>query len=125
MKTIVAVTSQNKKTVTNHAGRCTNYTIFTIENDKISDTRMVELKDNETLRFTFHDDENTNPKNLLFDVDILLSGSIGKGVIEKLTTQNVAAYIIKEKDPTLAVEKLINGTLEAFAPISHRRGNCD
>jgi predicted Fe-Mo cluster-binding NifX family protein len=32
---------------------------------------------------------------------------------------NVAAYVIQEKDPDTAVEKLLNGTLEAFEPDSH------
>ncbi|MEN8186407.1 MAG: NifB/NifX family molybdenum-iron cluster-binding protein [Bacteroidota bacterium] len=127
MKTTVAVTSQNKRTVTNHAGKCTSYLIYTIEKDKVTNKRLLELEHNETLRYTFHEDQTEDPKNYLFDVDILLSGSIGKGVVDRLATQNVAAYVIREKDPDFAVEKLVKGTLEAFAPISHRRGggSCD
>ena len=121
MKTIVAVTSQNKRTVTNHAGKCTVFIMYTIENDEITSKRILELEPDESLKYIFHKDQTNSPKNVLLDSDILLSGSMGEGMVNKLAVQNVAAYVIKEKDPDFAVEKLIKGTLEAFAPISHRR----
>jgi len=121
MKTIVAVTSQNKKTVTKHAGECRNYFIYAIENNKIASRQVWELHDNEILKYTFHEDKSANPKNVLYDVDILLTGSIGRGGVNRLANQNVTAYVIKEKDPDTAVEKLIKGTLEAFAPVSHHK----
>ena len=119
METIVAVTSQNKKTVTKHAGECRNYLIYTIKNDIVSKKRILELQDNEILKYTFHEDKSSNPKNLIYDVDILLTGSIGQVGINRLANQNVTAYVINEKDPDIAIEKLIKGTLEAFAPVSH------
>lgn len=125
MKTIVAITSQNKKTITKHAGECRNYLIYTIEKDVITNKKVLELQDNEILKYTFHDDKSKNPKNLLFDVDILLTGSIGQGGVTKLANQNVTAYIIEEKDPDMAIDKLIKGTLEAIAPVSHKKGGCN
>ena len=124
MKTVVAITSQNKKTVTKHAGECRNYLVYTIDNDSIIDKKVLELQDNEILKYTFHEDKSANPKNLLFDVDFLLTGSIGHGGVNKLAKQNVTAYIIKEKDPEIAIDKLMKGTLEAFAPVSHNKGGC-
>ena len=123
METIVAVTSQNKKTVTKHAGECRNYFIYTINKNIISSKKTLELEDNEILKYTFHEDKSANPKNLLYDVDILLTGSIGRGGVNRLANQNVTAYVIKEKDPDTAVDKLINGTLEAFAPVSHHKNH--
>jgi len=125
METIVAVTSQNKKTVTKHAGECRNYFIYAIKNNKITSRKVLELLDNEILKYTFHKDKSANPKNLLYDVDILLTGSIGRGGVNRLANQNVTAYVIREKDPDTAVDKLIKGTLEAFAPVSHRNRHPD
>ena len=119
MKTIVAITSQNKKTVTKHAGECKNYLIYTIEEYKVTNKIILELQENETLKYTFHIDQNENPKNSLFDVDIILTRSIGRGGVNRLAKQNVIAYIIEEKDPEMAIEKLIKGTLEAITPVSH------
>ena len=125
METIVAVTSQNKKTVTKHAGECRNYLIFTIENNQITSKKVLELQDNEILKYTFHEDKSRNPQNLLYDVDVLLTGSIGPEGVNQLANQNVTAYVINEKDPDVAVDKLIKGTLEAFAPVSHRNRHPD
>lgn len=127
METIIAVTSQNKKTVTKHAGECRNYFIYTILKNEVTSKKVLELHDNEILKYTFHEDKSTNPKNILYDVDVLLTGSIGHDGVNQLANQNVTAYVIKEKDPDMAVEKLIKGTLEAFAPVSHHRdfGNKD
>ena len=124
MKTIVAITSQNKKTITKHAGQCRNFLIYTIENDKVTNKRILELGSDETLKYTFHEDSSKDPKNLIFDVDILITGSIGEGGINRLAKQNVTAYIVDEKDPDIAIDKLIKGTLEAFAPVSHSNGGC-
>ncbi len=125
MKTLIAITSQNKKTITKHAGQCRNFLIYTIEKDKITNKRILELEPNETLKYSFHEDKSKDPKNLIFDVDVLLTGSIGEGGVNKLAKQNVTAYIVEEKDPETAVKKLIKGTLEAFSPVSHSHGGCN
>jgi len=125
MRAIIAITSQNKKTITKHAGQCKNYLIYTIDQDMVISKKVLELTETETLHNTFHGIPNKNPKSILFDVDILLTGSIGKGAINRLARQNVTAYIVKEKDPEIAVQNLIKGTLEIFAPISHEDIGCN
>ena len=119
MKTKVAITSQNKRTITKHAGECRNYLIYTIEDDKVISKEVLELAPNETLKYTFHEDTSANPYNKLYEMDLLLTGSIGGGAINRLAHQNVAAYVIEEKDPDTAIEKLIQGTLQAYAPQHH------
>jgi len=119
MKIKVAITSQNKRTVTKHAGECRNFLIYTIENEKVISKEVLSLEGNQTLKYTFHEDPSEIPFNPVYEMDILLSGSIGRGGINKLAMNNVAAYVIREKDPDVAVEKLLNGTLEAFEPVSN------
>jgi len=73
---------------------------------------------------TSYNESNTFTSNL-FDVDILLTRGIGNGLIQKLAGQNVACYKIEEADPDTAIEKLIKGTLEAVAPVSHEKSGCN
>ncbi len=124
MKTIVAVTFQNKKTISSHAGKCRNYLIYTINNSIIESKKVLELTINETLHSYFHN-ENSSKRHILFESDILLTKGIGTGAIEKLAKNGVACYKIEEDDPDYAVEKLINGTLEAMAPISNAVSGCN
>ena len=119
MKIKVAITSQNKRTVTNHAGKCLNFLVYTIENEKVTSKEVLSLETDQTLKYTFHEDPSEIPFNPVYEMDILLSGSIGGDGVKKLAMNNVAAYVIQEKDPDEAIEKLLNGTLEAFEPVSH------
>ena len=124
MKTIVAVTFQNKKTIFNHTGKCRNYLIYTLKDSIIESRRLLELSINETLHSFFHREEDMK-KHILFESDILLTKGIGNGAIEKLAKYGVACYKIEESDPDLAINKLINGTLEAMSPISNSVSGCN
>ncbi len=124
MKTIIAVSSQNKKTISAHAGACRNYYIYTIENDKIITKELLELAKEETLKYTFHEDTNGNSKNKLFDVNIILTQGIGTGATSKLAMQNIKAYVIEETDPDTAVDLIIKGELKAVIPSEHAGCSC-
>jgi len=117
----IAVTAQNRKTISNHAGACRNYFIYTINNDGSYERELLELAKDESLRFTFHDDESDNPKNKIFEMDIVLTGGIGQGGVNKLAQRNVIAKVIQETDPDVAIEKYLNRTLEFFEPENHHQ----
>lgn len=124
MKTIVAVTAQNRKTIFEHAGKCRNFLIYTIDDNVIINKNLLELSEEETLHNLFHQENNSNITSSLFDIDILLTRGIGEGAIQKLAMQNVVCYKIEETNPDTAINKLINGTLEAVAPVSHDKSGC-
>ena len=122
MKTLVAITTQNRKTIFEHAGKCRNFLIYTIEDDLITNKKLLELTKEETLHNVLHE---PNSSSVLFDMDILLTRGIGNGAIQKLATHNVACYKIEETDPDEAIKKLIKGTLEAVSPVSHESTGCN
>lgn len=125
MKTLVAVTAQNRKTISEHAGKCRNFLIYTIADNIVINKKLLELSEEETLHHFFHQEKNdTKAASSLFDVDILLTRGIGDGAIQKLAMQNVVCYKIEEIDPDTAINKLINGTLEAMSPVSHDKSGC-
>ncbi len=124
MKTIVAVASQNKKVIFEHAGKCRNFLIYTIIDTNIESKKILELTKEETLHNSSNREINSNKSSLL-DVDILLTRGIGNGLIQKLASQNIACYKIEETDPDTAINKLINGTLEAVSPVSYDKSGCN
>jgi predicted Fe-Mo cluster-binding NifX family protein len=117
----IAVTAQNRKTVSSHAGACRNYFIYTINNDGSYEKELLELAKEESLRFTFHDDESENPQNKIFEMDVVLTGGIGQGGVKKLAQRNVIARVINETDPDVAIEKYLNRTLEFLEPENHHK----
>ena len=110
----VAVTAQNRKTISSHAGVCRNYFIYTINDDNTYEKELLELAKNETLRYTFHDDKSENPQNKIFNMDVILTGGIGLGAVNRLAAKKVTALIIKETEPDIAIEKFLNKTLNFF-----------
>ena len=124
MKIKIAVSSQNKKTISAHAGACRNYYIYEIENDKIVNKSLLELAKNETLKYTFHEDESENPQNKLFEVNIILTGGIGAGATAKLALRDIKAYVIEEENPDTAVALIIKGELQAVIPAEHAGCSC-
>jgi len=46
----IAVTSQNRKTITGHAGSCRIFWIFTIEDNKITSKELLELPKEQAFR---------------------------------------------------------------------------
>ena len=123
MKTIVAITTQNKKTISEHAGKCRNFLIYTIIDTTIENKKLLELTEEETLHNFLHNQNQTTHD--LLDVDILLTRGIGEGAIQKLANHNVACYRIEEKDPDNAINMLIKGTLEAYVPVSADKSGCN
>lgn len=126
MKTIVAIASQNKKEIFEHAGKCRNFIIYTINDSKIENKSILELDKEDTLHESCSN-EDIDLKAKLNDSDILLTRGVGNGLINKLAKKNIACYKVLELDPDIAIEKLIKGTLEAVAttPSSNGSGcNC-
>lgn len=125
MKTIIAVASQNKRTIFDHAGKCRNFLMYTIDDNVVVDKNLLEISKEETLHNLLHNEITNNSfASSLFDVDILLTRGIGEGAIQKLAMQNVVCYKIEETDPDTAINKLINGTLEAMSPVSYNKSGC-
>lgn len=103
----IAVTSQNRKTITEHAGRCRKFWIFTIQDDAIIEKTLLELPKEQS----FHDSSNHAP-HPLDDVDLLIVGSMGQGLGRRLARKGIKSAITKESDPETAVSLYLKGELK-------------
>lgn len=117
--TKVAITSEDKQTVSGHVGMCNHFFIYEIDENGTIEKKSLSLNENQILRYTFHEDPSENPTNPLFEVDILLANGLGQGAVNNLAAHNVKAHSIREVDPDIAIQKLIDGTLEAYAVGHH------
>ncbi|MDV7187581.1 NifB/NifX family molybdenum-iron cluster-binding protein [Lutibacter sp. TH_r2] len=120
MELNIAITSQNKKTVFEHAGRCTRFLVYHIKDNELVNKSLIEITKEESLHNFFHSNStDTIVLNPLQGINMLLTGGIGDGAIRKLANVGIATHLIEEKDPDVAIEKLLNGTLAA-----KKSGNC-
>lgn len=125
MKRTVAITCQNRKEVSGHAGKCRNFFIYTIDDTKILSKELLELSKEEALHEAFHNPEMAGQAHPIFDVDIFLVGGIGIGAINKLKAHNVDTYIVRETNPDTAIESFLAGTLEVLDLDNYDGGACN
>lgn len=103
----IAVASQNRRTITEHAGRCRKFWIYRIIEDQVRDKRMLELPKEQS----FHDSPRNAP-HPLDTVNVLISSGMGRGLERRLRDRGIEALVTSETDPDNAVKAYLAGTLE-------------
>lgn len=107
----IAVTSQNRATVTDHAGQCRKFWIYETEYADVVEKHLLEL----AVGQGFHD---ALPQPL-DDINVLISGGMASAMRYRLKQQGIQAITTLESDPDRAVSAWLNGTLDELPPFGH------
>ncbi|MDY7219868.1 NifB/NifX family molybdenum-iron cluster-binding protein [Denitrificimonas sp. JX-1] len=99
----IAVTSQNRKTVTGHAGRCRRFWIYTVDGGEVTDKTLLELSKEES----FHDSDSNSP-HPLDAIDVLLTGGMGPGLAQRMARKGTEAQVTSETDPDAAIKHYLD-----------------
>ena len=113
----IAVCSQNRKTVTEHAGKCRKFWIYTLTDGVLGGRELLELPLEQALHST--PAEAAHP---LDGVHALIAASMGGGMQAKLRARGIAPRITAIDDPDAAVAAFLAG--EMPAPEAHAGGGC-
>lgn len=115
----IAVSSQNFRQVTGHAGHARRFLIF-----KVDDASSINLVDRLDLpkELAIHgfDDRQPHP---LYDVDVLITGGAGEGFRQRLAMRGVRVVATGETDPETAVRDFLADAVKA--PVAHDQGGHD
>jgi predicted Fe-Mo cluster-binding NifX family protein len=116
----IAVASQNRREITDHTGRCRKFWIYEIEFKTIVNKELLELAKEQC----FHDSSPNEPSPL-GNVQVLIAGGMGTGLVRRLENWGIKALITTETDPDKAVEDYLQGTLVIIAakPHAHNHKN--
>ena len=115
----IAVTSQDRKTVTGHAGQCRRFWIYETDDKAVLNKTLLEL----TMEQTFHASHGPGP-HPLDGIDALISGGMGPGLIRRLSGKGTQALVTSETDPDAAVADFLQGTLKVGQHAPHE-GQCE
>ncbi len=110
----IAVTSQNRKTITSHAGKCRKFWVYEIKDHSVRDKHLLELP----LSQSFHECDHDAP-HPLDGVRLLISGGLGLGLQRRLQRKGIVALATAETDPDKAVAAWIAGSLIELPPDAH------
>lgn len=99
----VAVTSQNFRTVTNHAGRARRYIIFEVREDG-NPVEIDRLDLPKSMAFAEFSGNGPHPVD---DVDVIVSQSFGPGFVKRMEPRGIKPSLSDETDPVAAVRDFL------------------
>ncbi len=115
----VAVSSQNKSTITGHAGKVSRFWIFAIEDKKVINKELIELAREDILHVRFHESANPYAPHPVLDSNVIITGGAGPGFINKMAVKEIEVVITDESDPDTAIDQFINGSIHRLPPEQH------
>jgi predicted Fe-Mo cluster-binding NifX family protein len=116
----IALSCQDGLTISGHAGHCTKFVIYTISDGKIESSSILEIEKERTFHNVLHNIMLPFMSHPLFNVDVIMSGSMGAGFIEKMKIKGIEAIPTSEKVPEIAVAKYLEGSLEVMEAHQHK-----
>jgi predicted Fe-Mo cluster-binding NifX family protein len=106
----IAITSQNRKTITEHAGKCRNFWIYYLDQGKVASKELIELAIDQSLHASHH--ELADP---LLAINVLITRSMGSGLYHRLKQQGILPIVTTEESPEEAIAAFLENRLEVRA----------
>lgn len=115
----IAVTSQNKRTVSGHAGKTTRFVVFTIVDNAIIRKETLELDVSNVLHDYFHGNPAPAYVHPILTMDVVITGSMGPGFPVKMQMHGIEAIMTDVTDVDEVVTRYLEGTLIRLQPTAH------
>lgn len=113
----VAISSQNFRTITSHAGKTRRFLLYSIGSDgTIAEPQRLELPKGMSLH------ETHGPNHPLFElgIDLMLTGSAGERFVERMRAHGIEVRQTSETEIASALAAIAEGrALPPAAPHSH------
>jgi predicted Fe-Mo cluster-binding NifX family protein len=104
----IAVCSQNRKTVTEHAGKCRKFWVYQIEQGEVTSKTLLELP----LEQSFHAASPDEP-HPLDKVDVVIGATMGDGLKQRLAARGITGVVTDIESPDEAVAVFVARVLGA------------
>jgi predicted Fe-Mo cluster-binding NifX family protein len=117
---LIAVASQNFRTITPHAGKSRRFMIFSLEPGR-PPHELDRLDLPKDMSIHEYKGEGRHP---LHEVDVVIAGSAGRGFVARMAAFGVQTLATAETNPARAVELFAAGSLPPPAP-EDDEGGCD
>jgi predicted Fe-Mo cluster-binding NifX family protein len=98
----IAVSSQNRKTVSDHAGRCRKFWVYEIRGNKVDNKSLREL----TLEQTLHS-SRLGDGHPLDDVHVMITAELSPFLYQRLQQGGIRPFVTDEALPDRAVQMLL------------------
>jgi predicted Fe-Mo cluster-binding NifX family protein len=111
----IAVSSQNFRTVTSHAGKTRRFLVYLSQDDgSVREVERLDLPMGQSLHDNHGDDHP------LYRVDVVVTGGCGEGFVRRMSGHGVRVVATAEPDPQTAARAVAAGLpLPPAAPHEH------
>ncbi len=111
----IAITSQNFRTVTPHAGKTRRFLVYEISPEgEPREVGRIDLDQS----MTIHEFGGRADAHPLDQMDVLITGSAGAGFVQKLQERGVQVVVTGETDPVQAIADLRGNRVKPPSPHS-------
>lgn len=100
----IAVSSQNFRTITGHAGKSRRFILYDAGDSGITEVGRLDLPKSSSI----HEYRGTD--HPLFALDVVVTGGCGEGFIRRLAAHGVQVITTAEPDPLVAATAVAAGT---------------
>ena len=109
----IAVCSQNRKTVTDHAGKCRKFWVYRIQGGQVAEKTLLELP----IEQSFHETP-ADQAHPLDGVHALIAGSMGGGMQQRLIRNGIRGLVTDMQDPDEVVAVFLERALGIPRPVA-------
>jgi hypothetical protein len=107
----IALSSQNRREITAHAGKCRHLLLCEVQGANIGEPRSIELPPGASLH-----DTTPGQAHPLDGVDVLVCASMGEGLRAKVAERGILACLTEERDPQPAPARYLARELPMALP---------
>ena len=107
----IAITSQDRTYITDHAGHCQHFWIYEIAEAVVTQKTLIDVPHEQT----FHEFAGPLPAHLQ-DVQVLIAGGMGQSLNQRLARNGIEGLVTAETQPDVAVSAYLLGHLPTIAP---------
>lgn len=112
----IAVTSQNFRTITGHAGKTRRFLVYEAEGADVREVQRLDLPKEQS----FHELHGDAP-HPIDGVDVLLTGGCGDNFVTRMARRGIRVVATGETDPVTAARLVSTGQpLPPPAPHEHQ-----
>lgn len=117
----IAITSQNFKTITGHAGHANRFVVYEANgSENIQEVERLDLPK----ELTIHNGHGIDHPLFAMNLQALITQSAGQGFVQRLSQRGITVHITSESDPTLAVAAVALGQPLPAANVEEHRAGC-
>lgn len=109
----IAVSSQNRKTVTEHAGKCRKFWVYRIQGGQVAEKTLLELP----IEQSFHETP-ADQAHPLDGVHALIAGSMGDGMKQRLVQNGIRGLVTDMQDPDEVVAVFLERAIGIPRPVA-------